>query len=85
VKRTGLHGAEAGNTGGARGFLIDRPGVGRVNVEEKVALQIQTLQQENHRLTFELCMKYTRPNAPCFCGSREKFKLCHGAPMRRQK
>jgi hypothetical protein len=54
------------------------PGVGMIQIDREVAEQLRAAQLENLRLTVELGLKYTRPNSPCFCGSRQKFKHCHG-------
>lgn len=55
------------------------PGVGDVQVTPAIARQLQSVQHENAQITMALAMKYTPRNARCFCGSREKFKRCHGS------
>lgn len=54
------------------------PGIGEIRVSPEVARTLQELQQENLMITYQLGMKYTPRNAPCFCGQGKKFKQCHG-------
>jgi hypothetical protein len=54
------------------------PGVGEVQVTPNVVRALQSAEFENMQFTLQLAMKYTPRNAPCFCGSGEKFKRCHG-------
>jgi len=55
------------------------PGVGEVKVSPALAQQVYSAEIENAQLSLQLAMKYTPRNAPCFCGSGEKFKRCHGS------
>jgi len=54
------------------------PGVGRVTLSGDAAVRYQRNVHEAALIEMQLLMKYTSQNAPCFCGSGQKFKRCHG-------
>ena len=56
------------------------PGTGMVTIEGPTAERVQSLVQRSSRMKREIAMKYTPYGAPCFCGSGQKFKRCHGQP-----
>jgi SEC-C motif len=62
-------------------ILNDIPGV-NVKVEDvnpQILKKVEAAADEQDKLYFALAMKYTPQNAPCFCGSGQKLKRCHGA------
>jgi hypothetical protein len=59
------------------------PGVGEVTLEGDTAVRFQHIREQQARVEFQLAMNYTPQNAPCPCGSGQKFKRCHG--QRRSK
>lgn len=59
-------------------ILNSIPGVGAIAVDNETARKISVAEQEKIRLFVALSMKYTAQKAPCFCGSGQKFKRCHG-------
>jgi hypothetical protein len=54
------------------------PGTGMVTVEGSDAERALSNAKRRSRLRQQLAMKYTTQGAPCFCGSGQKFKRCHG-------
>jgi hypothetical protein len=48
------------------------------DVDEETLTRISDAEQQLVELQVALAMKYTPQNAPCFCGSGNKFKRCHG-------
>lgn len=71
------------NAGARRVAIVNTiPGVGMVSMDITTAQTLESADQEITRLVYSLGMKYTPQNARCFCGSGEKFKRCHGQPVR---
>jgi hypothetical protein len=58
------------------------PGTGLVEVEGADAERVESIARQSARLRRQLAMKYTPYGAPCFCGSGQKFKRCHGQPRK---
>jgi hypothetical protein len=54
------------------------------DVDGATLARVSQAEQQLGELQVALAMKYTPQNAPCFCGSGNKFKRCHGhsAPKR---
>jgi hypothetical protein len=65
-------------------ILNSIPGVNvTVNDVDAATLErISEAERELGELTVKLAMKYTPQNAPCPCGSGQKFKRCHGQPRK---
>jgi hypothetical protein len=65
-------------------ILNSIPGVNvkGVDVDNETLRKISSAKRELSQATLKLAMNYTPQNAPCFCGSREKFKRCHGQPRK---
>lgn len=61
------------------------PGIGMVTLEGEAAERLQRNQRDQDAVELQLAMKYTPQGAPCFCGSGQKFKRCHGEPRRGSK
>ena len=57
-------------------------GVGAVSMDLETAQELAAVEADQEGLVVSLGMKYTPQNAPCFCGSGQKFKHCHGEPQR---
>ena len=60
-------------------ILNEIPGIGMVTLEGDTAVRFQRNEEEFAQLELYLKMKYTPQGAPCFCGSNQKFKRCHGS------
>jgi hypothetical protein len=61
------------------------PGIGQVSADALTAARLSAIEREQTRLIVALGMKYTSQGAPCFCGSGQKFKRCHGESRRGQR
>jgi hypothetical protein len=59
-------------------LLNSHPGLGEITLKGENAINCEHLQRAASSLIEALAMEYTPTNAPCFCGSRKKFKKCHG-------
>jgi hypothetical protein len=55
------------------------PGIGAFSIDTKTAARLSAVQNRKEQLVYQLAMKYTPQNAPCFCASGKKFKRCHGS------
>ena len=58
------------------------PGVGMVSMDVETHAKISAAGEKQRQLSYALGMKHTTRNEPCFCGSRQKFKRCHGEARR---
>lgn len=66
-------------------ILMSIPGSGMVEVSDPViASRLESLMKKSARLKREIAQRFTSQNAPCYCGSGQKFKRCHGEPRRRK-
>lgn len=59
-------------------ILNSIPGIGEVAIEGEAAERYQQNMARGAEIEFHFGMKYTPQGAPCFCGSGQKFKRCHG-------
>lgn len=59
------------------------PGIGMVTVEGADAERVKFIAERSSYLRRQLALKYTPYDAPCFCGSRQRFKRCHGSYKRK--
>ncbi|MBI2816545.1 MAG: SEC-C domain-containing protein [Acidobacteria bacterium] len=66
------------------GIRMRTPGTGMVPVSgpDAARARIQTIVKRSSYLKREIAMRHTPQGAPCFCGSGQKFKRCHGTPRR---
>jgi hypothetical protein len=58
------------------------PGTGEIMIEGADAERVQSIATRSSFLKRSLAMKYTSQGAPCFCGSGQEFKRCHGSPRK---
>ena len=58
--------------------ILNTPVKGRMTASGADATHIQSLARRSNQLKREIAMRYTPQGAPCFCGSGQKFKRCHG-------
>ena len=54
------------------------PGIGQVTTGAAILARIRAAEYAQAQAQFQLAMKHTGPNDPCFCESGRKFKRCHG-------
>lgn len=55
------------------------PGLSADQVPPALRQSLAFLGQKHLQLSYQVSMRYTSRNDPCFCGSGKKFKQCHGA------
>jgi hypothetical protein len=66
-------------------ILNNIPGVNVTTNDVETLRKIATAEEKLSRTRNQLAMRYTPQNAPCFCGSGQKFKRCHGQTRRGRK
>lgn len=59
-------------------IMLRTPGTGMVKISSPDASRVQFIGKRSAQLKREIAMRYTSQGAPCFCGSGQKFKRCHG-------
>jgi uncharacterized protein YchJ len=64
-------------------IIMRTPGTGMVTVSGPDAARVQSIIKKNAHLKREIAQRYTAQGAPCYCGSGQKFKRCHGKPRGR--
>lgn len=63
-----------------------RPGKsGPITLSVVDSSRMQYLLTRSSRLKREIAQRFTPQGAPCYCGSGQKFKRCHGSPVKGNK